>query len=491
MRDGLDTWRTWYTDRDNRYKEMEHGVEYIKSEEELKMEEEIKGRVRQISQRLEQQSTNESVSDTGTVEYHNQSDEELNSARKTEEDDDQVEQEEDSRLYTPRPPTVDTKQLLMKSKTPDVLVPANLPPRPLYWSKASGQKALQQISDSMPKQLLSRQRDKRPGHTNIPPKDIEVMQQTLPDNNNVTLLPQSDQEDMQFYPDTNPTEEEEREEELELESESQFLEQLPNRFGQSGRPQPQKKIILKKLFRDHAPAMPNTRPIDKQTRTVRTVSMAQQDSILKLKQTLNTTGRNSQLLPLKATATLEEGIMAEDDMATVQDLNPDSAHLKIYPASINFGYLAVGEIYRCSAMLTNVGHLPGRFIVKHFNKSAWTASYINTRRKEQEILESTEDIQSARMQLEAISQDTLEDNILKVICKNGPIAPGMTVKIEIEIHAAKPQSLSHVIQVNTEHHFISLPVRATVMSQSEFIQNKHALNKRVKIVNLNPVVNKL
>jgi hypothetical protein len=141
----------------------------------------------------------------------------------------------------------------------------------------------------------------------------------------------------------------------------------------------------------------------------------------------------------------------------------DGPILRIYPAMVTFGHLPVGEVYSASVMITNYGNLPGRFHVKHLNKSTWFNS----------------------------QRDARENSSMKVHCQKGPLAPGMSVKIEFEIHAVKPQKLAYDVEITTEQHVITLPVTATVVSKHQFSSEKYQLNKRIRISTPTPTVHQI
>lgn len=98
----------------------------------------------------------------------------------------------------------------------------------------------------------------------------------------------------------------------------------------------------------------------------------------------------------------------------------------IYPAELFLGSVQVGGVYRTSFTLTNVSHDTGRFIVKKNRRSNWTAYY-----------------------------------------NPGPVAPGISVKIEVEFLATSLGEYYDEIVINTEKETFKVPMRGVVHSQDE------------------------
>lgn len=123
---------------------------------------------------------------------------------------------------------------------------------------------------------------------------------------------------------------------------------------------------------------------------------------------------------------------------------PDVPKISVYPPEIDFGTLKIGEVYRATALLTNFGHTPGRFLIKHHNN--------------------------------------LKQCELKVLYKKGPIAPGMSVRVNIDIYAEKTKDMDYELVISTEGHNITLPIKARIIAEQQFESEASVLHRKVKVI---------
>jgi len=420
IRSGLQNWTQWVQNRTRREKELQCETSLERTEEEIEIEKNIQTRLNELSQQLANDESDESSTcstDDASVIIHHQSN---------------AQDENQARLKSLE--RTESHILGEENSTcpPSIVPPSDIPPRPLYWNLPRGRRALEHIITTIPIET-TRCNTNFATISESPVSDIVHQSETQLSSTTDTILIQEELSEENFpvhHLSQVETDDQQQEESNSLSS---------TKFSESGK---HRKTFLKKLFEPSAKAVPNFNQFQNNTRSLRTVSITQSKIALKNK--------------------LKTGTLP-------QETSTDTALLKIYPASITFGNLMVGEVYRCSAMLTNSGHLPGRFFIKHFNKSSWTSSYIR------------------RAQSDNSACEIPTENILKVFCKSGPLAPGISVKIEFEIHAFRPQKMNQTVEVHTETHIIYLPVQANVVSQDEFNRQKYTLHSRVKIVQLSPV----
>lgn len=425
---GLDAWVKWTEERVRRERTLTSAIPE-RTEEELRIENEIQERLVQLASRLAGESNDDSSSESdSSVIRHEQP---------TETDVDEIDSIE--KQVSPPPPESHQPNIAYGSP-PKIERPITVPPRPIYWNLPKVR--AMNITSNTPVPPVSSSSAEEPPAADKPhqsPTNTDV-DSTATANETLPI------EDVESFPVQQVAHDDERgaqEEEAENGDSTTRVENTADETAHSmnivttkhiepGKP---RRVILKKLFATPAAAVPNYNQYPNNTRTLKTVS---------INQTKIAQGKN-----LK-------------EPAPKNGASPDAPLLKVYPSSISFGNIMVGEVYRCAAMLTNAGHLPGRFFIKHFNKSTWTSAYVK-----QEV-------------------EPPAENILRVLCQSGPLAPGISVKIEFEIHAFRPQKMNQTVEIRTEQHIIYLPVQANVVSQEEFTKQKYTLHSRVKIVQLSP-----
>jgi hypothetical protein len=378
MREGHQRWVEWYNRREQYNKQLqlteEDPIDEETKQKRQQEEEMIKERIRELVERKQ-----------SSVEKEEEPPQQEQQAPTPVE---RQKQRVQSRAATKTP-------LLMNRST------ASSPSRPLYWNDL-GKKALEQIVEKNPKQMVSLPKPRFEGEkthddddSNHEPNEESYIQDDEPVDDTF------EQTSQKSNGDTSPT-----------------------------------KITLKQLRR-HQLKNTATAVVNEDYKRI--------EGDIRRKVNTVSTAINKQ------TTENEDGV------------NKDGPLLRVYPATVNFGHLPLGEVFSASVLITNYGNLPGRFHVKHLNKSTWFNS----------------------------QRDARENSSMKVHYPKGPLAPGMSAKIEFEVHAVKPQKLVYDVEINTEQHVITVPVSATVISQHTFSSEKYQLNKKVRICTPTPVVHQL
>jgi hypothetical protein len=132
----------------------------------------------------------------------------------------------------------------------------------------------------------------------------------------------------------------------------------------------------------------------------------------------------------------------------ILDPIPDAPQDKLVatPARLNFGHLTEGYVYGMDLTLTNVGNMPCRFNIKPV-KSATHPNLHET---------------------------------LACEWNKGPVAPGMTAKVTVQLMAVSGLELDECITILSESTIISVPITATVRPVSE--GGKVSLPRSVRIL---------
>mmetsp|Transcript_6797 Transcript_6797/g.12276 ORF Transcript_6797/g.12276 Transcript_6797/m.12276 type:complete len:1696 (-) Transcript_6797:1566-6653(-) len=122
-------------------------------------------------------------------------------------------------------------------------------------------------------------------------------------------------------------------------------------------------------------------------------------------------------------------------MVTANTADPLRTGLTIYPASARFGIIKQGSIYEIILTLKN------------------------------------EDVQTARFTLRQpkIKEELLVANA-KVVYTPSPIAPGMTVKLKVELSAILPAKFETEFEIASKTEIFKVPIFANIMPESDYIR---------------------
>ncbi|SPQ95170.1 unnamed protein product (mitochondrion) [Plasmodiophora brassicae] len=106
------------------------------------------------------------------------------------------------------------------------------------------------------------------------------------------------------------------------------------------------------------------------------------------------------------------------------------ALMRIEPAEAFFGAVAVGNTYRLALRVTNVGLEAGRFAI----------------------------------------DNVADDACIRVVRTPGPLAPGMSSRVEVELYASSKGSFASSITFRTELENVPVPVSASVVNEGDVVQ---------------------
>eukprot|EP00753_Platysulcus_tardus_P001814 PLAT11565.2.p1 GENE.PLAT11565.2~~PLAT11565.2.p1 ORF type:complete len:470 (-),score=179.58 PLAT11565.2:51-1460(-) len=140
-------------------------------------------------------------------------------------------------------------------------------------------------------------------------------------------------------------------------------------------------------------------------------------------------------IPKRTLRELEKRMASKRTMSASSRTEVTAEDLRTFelrPRQLRFGFLKQGSVYRRSFQLIHVGLEPARFRIMPFDRAPD------------------------------------DDTKLRVLHTPRKIAPGMRLKVEVELSAGGVDSVADEVHIVTETQVFKLPVTATILDETEF-----------------------